>query len=68
MKVKLARNWFAPDGQLWKPFIVHEMPDEWKKRLPSGATVEDEVVAVKAPTKAETDKASAKSDQKSLTL
>lgn len=68
MKVTLARNWFGPDGTLRKAHIVHEVPNEWEKQLPPGAKVSEEVVAVKAPTKAETDKAAAKSDQKSLGL
>jgi len=68
MKVTLARNWFGPDGTLRKAHVVHEVPNEWEKQLPPGAKVNEEVVAVKAPTKDETDKATAKSDQKSLGL
>lgn len=40
MKVNLARNWFAPNDVLYQvEFNPHEIPDDFKDRLPSGAEV-----------------------------
>lgn len=48
MKVKLKRNWFGPDGGRYRERSnPHEMPDDWKAKLPPGAVVLEEPAPVK---------------------
>lgn len=59
MKVNLKRNWFGPNQTRFRVRNnPHQMPDDWKKLLPSDAQVVGEEAPEKEPEK-ET-KASAK--------
>ncbi len=39
MKVKLRQVWFSPEGGRLRPHKVHEIPDEWRNKLPRTAEV-----------------------------
>lgn len=55
MLVNLRRGWFDPDGNRRRPENnPHELPDEWKEKLPSTAEVlnQKEAKEVKAAEKA----------------
>ena len=46
MLVNLRRGWFAPNGTVYQPAgNPHEMPDSWKDRLPSTASIAEPVAA-----------------------
>lgn len=56
MRITLKRNWFGPDGvRRRERDNPHEVPNDWKDKLPAGAKVLDEP-EVKAPKETEAEK------------
>lgn len=52
MKVKLERNWFGPDGTLYRKVDnPHQFPQAWEDKLPKGATVLASETKEEAPAK-----------------
>jgi len=42
MRVTFKNLFFGPDGNRYKKDIEHELPDDWKNRLPKGAKVRED--------------------------